>query len=254
MKFWSRTMTQAAGESPCTGRHNFVETLLNESEVRVVGSLVEKQVTTPDYYPLTLNALVNACNQISNRDPVVRYGEREVEEAVDTLRAKNLVYIFYGAESRVPKYKHMMREVYGLSPAELAVMCVLMLRGPQTVGEVRGRTGRLHEFAELREVEETLDALARRDEPLVVRLPRQTGREAARYAHLLSGPPAVEESEGAQPHGASRPSPPPQGHARAASPSHDGERVARLEAEVEDLRAEVAELRRQLEEFRRQFE
>jgi hypothetical protein len=224
-----------------------VETILNETEVRVAGSLVEKQVTTPDYYPLTLNALVNACNQISNRDPVVKYGERIVEDAVESLRAKNLVYIFYGAESRVPKYKHMMREVYTLSPQELAVVCVLMLRGPQTVGEIRGRTGRLHEFAELREVEETLDGLARRDEPLVLKLPRQTGRKDARYAHLLSGTPEFEEQgEEAAAHASTRPS----SSTRAA----EGERVARLEAEVEALRGEVAELRRQLEEFRKQFE
>ena len=224
-----------------------MQTPLNEREVRVVGSLVEKQVTTPDYYPLTLNALTNACNQISNRDPVVRYDEREVSEAVETLRERNLVYIFYGADSRVPKYKHMMREVYSLSPQELAVMCVLMLRGPQTVGEVRGRTGRLYEFAELREVEETLDALAHRDEPLVVKLPRQAGRKEARYAHLLSGPPGIEEAGEEQP-GHAAPRPP--SSTRAA----EGERVARLEAEVETLRTEVAELRRQLEEFRKQFE
>jgi uncharacterized protein YceH (UPF0502 family) len=221
--------------------------IINDVEVRVVGSLVEKQVTTPDYYPLTLNALVNACNQISNRDPVVKYDERAVEDAVDSLRTKNLVYIFYGAESRVPKYKHMMREVYTLSPQELAVMCVLMLRGPQTVGEVRGRTGRLYEFAELREVEETLDGLARRDEPLVFKLPRQSGRKEARYTHLLSGQPEFDESAEEQgAHAASR----PPSSARAS----EGERVARLEAEVEALREEVAELRRQLEEFRKQFE
>src|ERR1700755_1131861 len=111
-----------------------METTLNETEVRVVASLVEKQVTTPDYYPLTMNALVHACNQISNRDPVVQYDERRVEEAVDVLRLKNLVYIFYGAESRVPKYKHMTREVYTLSAPELAALCVLMLRRAQTVG------------------------------------------------------------------------------------------------------------------------
>jgi hypothetical protein len=224
-----------------------VETFLSEAEVRVLGSLAEKQVTTPDYYPLTMNALVHACNQISNRDPVVQYEERQVSEAVDSLRLKNLVYIFYGAESRVPKYKHMMREVYALSPRELAAMCVLMLRGPQTVGEVRGRTGRLYEFAELREVEETLDSLAGRDEPLVLKLPRQAGRKEARYAHLLSGTPAFEEpTEELSAQGASRPS----SSTRAA----EGERVARLEAEVEALRGEVAELRRQLEEFRKQFE
>src|SRR5215218_3912626 len=151
MKFWVAPETKR-------GDATDVETLLNEAEVRVLGSLAEKQVTTPDYYPLTLNALLHACNQISNRDPVVQYEERLVADAVDTLRAKNLVYIFYGAESRVPKYKHMMREVLGLSPPELAALCVLMLRGPQTVGEVRGRAGRLYEFADLREAEATLDA------------------------------------------------------------------------------------------------
>jgi hypothetical protein len=223
-----------------------VETLLNEAEVRVVGSLVEKQVTTPDYYPLTLNALVHACNQISNRDPVVHYDERTVTEAVDSLRAKNLVYIFYGADSRVPKYKHMAREVYSLSPPELAALCVLMLRGPQTVGEVRGRTGRLHEFTDLREAEETLEGLAQRDEPLVVKLPRQAGRKEARYAHLLSGPPAVEDEAEAQ-----TPSAAPRATSSRAA---DGERVARLEAEVERLSGEVAEMRRQFEEFRKQFE
>jgi hypothetical protein len=222
-----------------------VETLLNEREVRVVGSLIEKQVTTPDYYPLTMNALVHACNQISNRDPVVQYGEPEVADAVESLRAKNLVYIFYGADSRVPKYKHMAREVYGLSPAELAALCVLMLRGPQTVGEVRGRTGRLHEFADLREVEETLEGLARRDEPFVAKLPRQAGRKEARYAHLLSGQPVVEDEAEGQASAPSR---------AATSRGADGERVARLEAEVERLSGELAEMRRQFEEFRRQFE
>lgn len=207
----------------------------------MLGSLAEKQVTTPDYYPLTLNALVNACNQISNRDPVVSYDERVVTDAIEHLRGKNLVYIFYGSESRVPKYKHMMREVFSLSPAELAAVCVLMLRGPQTVGEIRGRTGRLHNFDGLMEVEATLDGLAGRDEPLVLKLPRQAGRKEARYAHLLSGMPAVEESvdEAA-----------PSAHARESS----GERIARLEAEVERLRGEFAELRRQFDEFRKQFE
>jgi hypothetical protein len=217
--------------------------LLNEVETRVVGSLAEKQVTTPDYYPLTMNALVHACNQISNRDPVVQYDERQVAEAVDSLRLKNLVYIFYGAESRVPKYKHMLREVLSLSPPELAALCVLMLRGPQTVGEVRGRAGRLHDFADLREAEAALEGLAQRDEPLVVKLPRQAGRKEARYAHLLSGPPVVEDE--------------PEGQTAAAAPrtrAGDTERVARLEAEVERLSGEVAEMRRQFEEFRKQFE
>ena len=211
--------------------------------MRVLGSLAEKQVTTPDYYPLTMNALVHACNQISNRDPVVQYDERQVEEAVDSLRLKNLVYIFYGAESRVPKYKHMMREVLSLSPPELAALCVLMLRGAQTVGEVRGRTGRLHEFADLREAEATLEGLSQRDEPLVVKLPRQAGRKEARYAHLLSGQPVVDEEAEAQP-----------ASAAPRTRAGESERVGRLEAEVERLSGELAEMRRQFEEFRKQFE
>ena len=220
-----------------------IETQLSEAEVRVLGSLAEKQVTTPDYYPLTMNALIHACNQISNRDPVVQYDERQVTEAVDSLRLKNLVYIFYGAESRVPKYKHMMREVLGLSPSELAALCVLMLRGAQTVGEVRGRTGRMYEFADLREAETTLEGLSLRDDPLVVKLPRQAGRKEARYAHLLSGQPVVEEE--AEPQTAS---------AAPRTRSGEAERVARLEAEVERLSGELAEMRRQFEEFRKQFE
>ena len=231
-----------------------METLLSEAEARVLGALAEKQVTTPDYYPLTMNALVHACNQISNRDPVVQYDERQVAEAVDSLRLKNLVYIFYGAESRVPKYKHMMREVLGLSPPELAALCVLMLRGAQTVGEVRGRTGRLYEFADLREAEATLEGLAQRDDPLVVKLPRQAGRKEARYAHLLSGPPAFEDEAEAQPAGAAQHS--SGGTARPSSTARAGdpERVTRLEAEVASMRGEIDEMRRQFEEFRKQFE
>src|ERR671916_2969867 len=169
-----------------------MDATLDEVEVRVLGALVEKQLATPDYYPLTLNALVNACNQISNRDPVVSYDEQTVERAVDSLRGKNLVYVFYGSESRVPKYTHVMTEIFRLSPPELAAICVLMLRGPQTVGEVRGRTGRLYNFADLAEVESTLERLAQREEPVVIKLPRQHGRKDARYAHLLGGTPAFE--------------------------------------------------------------
>ena len=139
---------------------------LNEIEVRVLGSLVEKQLTTPEYYPLTLNALTAACNQKSNRDPVVSYSDEDVTTAVDSLRDKNLVYLFYGSSSRVVKYKHMLPNVYDLSPPEVAVICVMMLRGAQTVGELRERSGRLFEFSNLAEVNETLDALIRRDEPL----------------------------------------------------------------------------------------
>lgn len=222
-----------------------MEAILNDVETRVLGALIEKQVTTPDYYPLTLNALVNACNQISNRDPVVSYDERTVAEALESLRAKNLVYVFYGSESRVPKYKHMAVEIFKLAPPELALMCVLMLRGPQTVGELRGRTGRLHEFASLAEVEAALEALAGRDdEPLVVKLPRQHGRKESRYAHLLSGAPEASEDDAAA----------AASSAATQLRSSSSDRVARLEAEVETLRSELAELKRQFDEFRRQFD
>ncbi len=219
--------------------------ILNEVEVRVVGSLIEKQLTTPDYYPLTLNALLHACNQIQNRDPVVSFDEQTVARAVETLREKNLVYVFYGSESRVPKYKHIMPEIFGLTPPELAVMCVLMLRGPQTVGEIRGRTNRLHEFSDLAEVETTLDGLSKKEpHVLVTRLPRQSGQKEARFAHLLAGEPPVEEQKAGAPRAE-----PAGGRARA-----EHERLARLETEVETLRGEVSELRRQLDDFRKQFE
>jgi hypothetical protein len=220
-----------------------VEALLNEVEVRVVGSLVEKQVTTPEYYPLTLNALVSACNQISNRDPVVSFDEQAVARALESLRAKNLVYVFYGSDSRVPKYKHMMTEIFRLSAAELAAVCVLMLRGPQTVGEVRGRTGRLYNFADLAEVESTLEGLAQREEPVVLKLPRQPGRKEARYAHLLAGTPAFEEAR-----------PEPRVEPAVREVRAENERLARLEAEVETLRGELADLRQRFDEFRKQFE
>ncbi len=220
--------------------------LLNATEVRVVGALIEKQVTTPEYYPLTLNALVNACNQISNRDPVVSFDEKTVARALESLREKNLAYVFYGSDSRVPKYKHIMTEIFKLSAAELAVMCVLMLRGPQTIGELRGRTSRLYEFADLVEVEKTLDGLAaaRDDGPLVAKLPRQAGQKDSRYAHLLAGEVTLEE----QPPRAPRREP------AVAEVHAENEKISRLEAEVESLRGEVAELRGQFEAFRKQFE
>lgn len=217
-----------------------MEALLNDVEVRVLGSLIEKQLATPDYYPLTLNALINACNQLSNREPVASYDEGTVELAVESLRARNLVYVFYGSESRVPKYKHVATEIFHLSSAELAVMCVLLLRGPQTIGEIRGRTGRLYVFTELSDVETTLDGLARREEPLVVKLPRQSGRKEARYAHLLSGAPVIDET-GEEPRA-------------AVAHSSTSDRVSRLESQVESLRAEVVEIRKQFDEFRKQFE
>lgn len=220
------------------------EYLLDDAEVRVLGSLIEKQLTTPEYYPLTLNALTHACNQISNRDPVVAYDEKTVLQALETLREKNLAYIFYGSESRVPKYKHVVPEVLHLTPPQTAVMCVLMLRGAQTVGEIRGRTGRLHEFGELSEVEATLEELIKSDSPaLVSRLPRQPGRKESRYAHLLSGPISAEVLESA-----------PRAESATRGVRGDNDKVARLETEIATLRGEVAELRQQFDDFRKQFE
>ena len=165
-----------------------METILSDIETRVLGSLIEKQVTTPEYYPLTLNALMLACNQKNNRNPVTSYSENQVADALESLREKNLAYVFYGSTSRVPKYKHVMPEVMHLSHPELALMCVLMLRGAQTLGELRGNGARLHEFSSLEEVEETLNKLITRDpDPLVARLPRQPGQKEGRFAHLLSG-------------------------------------------------------------------
>src|SRR6058998_1493045 len=146
---------------------------LTPNEARVLGSLVEKQITTPEYYPLTLNALTAACNQKNNRNPVTSYAESEIDDALFSLRDKNLAYVFHGSTSRVPKYKHVVPEVMHLSTPEVAAMCVLMLSGPQTVGEIRTRGHRLYEFSGLEEMEETLRGLMARDaEPFVMKLPR----------------------------------------------------------------------------------
>src|SRR5262245_27702025 len=167
---------------------------LTDIEVRVLGSLIEKQITTPEYYPLTLNALTAACNQKNNRNPVSSFTEGEVEEALYSLREKNLAYVFHGSTSRVPKYKHVMPEVYELCPSELAVMCALMLSGAQTVGEIRTRGSRLYDFSGLEEVEQTLHSLTTKEpELLVIKLPRQAGQKEARFAHLLSGEVHVEQ-------------------------------------------------------------
>lgn len=218
-----------------------MSTVLTETEIRVVGSLVEKQLTTPEYYPLTLNALTAACNQKSNRDPVMSLSETEIMAAVDRLRDENLVYLFYGSGSRTVKYKHMLPSVYELDPAGTAVMAVLMLRGPQTIGEIRERTGRMHEFGDLNEVQQTLDDLSRRDEPLIVKLERQPGQKEARYAHLLSGAVDVTKLAAAAERTTS-----------AGSASND--RIEKLETEVERLGSELAEFKAMFDEFRKQFD
>lgn len=222
-----------------------MEPTLNAIEVRVLSSLIEKQITTPEYYPLSLNALVNACNQKSNREPVVNYGEEAVEKALDSLRAKQLSRVIMEGSGRVPKYAHVFNQALRLTRPQVAVLCVLMLRGAQTIGEIRGRTGRIHEFKDLEEVEEVIRELQEREEcPLVCKLARQTGFKEPRYAHLLAGTPPAEADA---PMGAS-------GIAPDAHPDGKEERLAGLEEEVRTLRQELADLRRQFNEFRKQFE
>ncbi|HEY6805254.1 MAG TPA: YceH family protein [Pyrinomonadaceae bacterium] len=216
-------------------------TILSDIEVRILGALVEKQITTPEYYPLTLNALTLACNQKNNRHPVTSYREDQVAHAVETLREKNLTYVFYGSTSRVPKYKHVVPEVLHLKHAEVAVMCVLMLRGSQTPGELRSNGARLHEFGGLDEVEETLNGLINRDEPLVVRLPRQPGQKEVRFVHLLSGDVDVEAYVEAERTGPTT---------RRSS----NDQLEKLEQKVEALTSEVETLKKQFEDFRKQFE
>ena len=215
-------------------------TILSDIETRVLGSLVEKQVTTPEYYPLTLNALTAACNQKNNRSPVTSYSPDAVEQAMESLREKNLGYVFYGSTSRVPKYKHVVPEVLHLNAAELAIMCVLMLRGAQTPGELRGNGSRLYEFSSLDEVEQTLTGLMSRDgDPLVARLPRQPGQKEVRFAHLLNGEiPTDVEVESPAP--------------RRAAPSPD--RISVLEQEVVSLKSQVQDLQQQFDEFKKQFD
>src|SRR5881394_4314508 len=216
---------------------------LNPIEVRVLGALIEKQITTPEYYPLTVNALIAACNQKNNLNPVTSFGEGDIEDAVYTLREKNLVYVFHGSTSRVPKYKHVVPEVMHLSPPEVAAMCVLMLSGPQTVGEIRTRGYRLYEFSGLEEVEETLRGLAaREDDPLALKLPRQSGQKDARFVHLLSGAPDIEAMSESAP------------AERASRRAGDSDRVAALEQQVEGLIQQVAGLSEQFEAFKKQFE
>lgn len=218
-------------------------TILNDVELRVLGSLVEKQVTTPEYYPLTLNSLTLACNQKNNRNPITSYTENEVAQALESLREKNLTYVFHGSTSRVPKYKHVTPEVMHLSPPELALVCVLMLRGPQTTGELRANASRLHEFAGIEEVEATVNSLISHEpEPLVVRLPRQPGQKEARFAHLLAGAPSEEIIS--------------ETHVTKASSPRQGdrERIETLEREIAALTEEVQTLKQQFREFKKQFE
>jgi uncharacterized protein YceH (UPF0502 family) len=218
-----------------------MELSLTINEVRVLGSLVEKDITTPEYYPLSLNALVNACNQKSNRDPHMQLDESAVRDALEALHDRRMAGPAGGADSRVTKYEHRLQEVFNFTRAETAVLCVLLLRGPQTPGELRGRTDRLHRFETLDDVESALQKLMQRDPALVKVLPRQPGTKESRWVHLMSGEVAVAESSH-------------QSVAAMDGGSEVGERVARVEEEVAALRRELGEIKGQLERFRKQFE
>ncbi|MFY9559206.1 MAG: YceH family protein [Terriglobales bacterium] len=217
-----------------------MEFSLTETEVRVLGSLIEKDITTPEYYPLSLNALVNACNQKSNRDPVMQLDEGAVRDALSRLQERRLAGPAGGADSRVTKYEHRLQEVFNFTRPEIAVLCVLLLRGPQTPGELRGRTERMHQFEALDDVQSALQKLIQRDPALAKVLPRQPGTKEARYRHLLGGDVAVTAVEPVT--------------SMSDGNSGDGERVARLEEEVAALRRDVGEVKDQLERFRKQFE
>lgn len=214
---------------------------LNDIEVRVLGSLIEKDITTPDYYPLSLNALVNACNQKNNRDPVMTLDENTVRDALSSLQERRMAGPASGADSRVTKYEHRLQEVFNFDRREIALVCVLLLRGAQTPGELRGRAERMYRFETLDDVQSALQKLMDREPSLVRVLPRQPGTKEARYMHLFSGDyiPATTTSVAASSSDPAR--------------SSDDERMSNLEAAVSSLRSEVEELKRQFSDFAAQF-
>ena len=221
---------------------------LNETECRVLGALVEKEITTPEYYPLSLNALVNACNQKSNREPVMNLDEAAVRQALHSLDGQSLVRSVSASDSRVTKYEHRLQEAFNFYRHEVAILCVLMLRGPQTPGELRTRTERMHPFDDLSAVQSSISHLMKREPPLAKVLPRQPGTKESRYAHLLSGDVEIFE-------------PKSEVVAGASASSGDAERIALLEKEVAVLRhnladfeKEIADLRQQFAQFKKQFE
>ena len=217
---------------------------LTPIETRVLGALIEKDITTPDYYPLSLNALVNACNQKNNRDPVMTLDEAAVRGALATLQERRMAGPAGGADSRVTKYEHRLQEVFNFDRREIAIVCVLLLRGAQTPGELRGRTDRMYRFEALDDVVSTLDRLAQREPPLVRALARQPGTKEIRYMHLFSGEPPehLMQSQVARPSRATE------------EDSNSEQRIAALEQEVSRLRTELTEVQQQLASFRQQFE
>ena len=217
------------------------ELSLTDVEVRVLGSLIEKDITTPDYYPLSLNALVNACNQKNNRDPLMTLDDESVRNALSSLQERRMAGPAGGADSRVTKYEHRLQEVFNFDRREIAILCVLLLRGSQTPGELRGRTERMYRFETLDDVQSTLQRLADRQPSLIAVLPRQPGTKESRYMHLFSGgaPPAREITLTSR--------------AENSPQNSDDARIANLEAEVSSLKRVVEDLRRQVLEFTEQF-
>jgi uncharacterized protein len=212
---------------------------LDAVEARLLGCLIEKEITTPEYYPLTLNALINASNQKSNRDPVVTYEEDDVAEALDRLRQKQLITMLTGGGNRVPKYGHRLQERLNLGRREVALLCELLVRGPQTVGELKDRAGRMHRFTDSDEVERCLRALSERaGQPFVRVLPKLPGTKEPRWAQLLSSEPAVP------------------GHVELPPRSRSGsdDRISELEAEISELRQKILDLEQQFARFKQQFE
>lgn len=221
--------------------------ILNDVECRVLGSLVEKEITTPEYYPLSLNALINACNQKSNREPVMTLDEAAVRQALHSLDGQSLVRSVSASDSRVTKYEHRLSEAFNFYRHEIAILCVLLLRGPQTPGELRTRAERMHPFDDLTAVQSSLHHLMKREPPLVKVLTRQPGTKESRYAHLLSGDVASSGDVAA-----SSAQPLPTHEIPAASA--DGDRLARLEEQITTLQKDIADLRQQFAAFRKQFD
>ena len=211
---------------------------LTDVDVRVLGSLIEKEKTTPDYYPLSLNALMNACNQSSNREPVVHFDEETVTRSIESLRKRRLVRGIKGIDSRVTKFQHLVDDTFNLGAREATVLCLLMLRGPQTIGELKTRSARLSVFESHADIETVLNGLiAREGTSYVVRLPRRSGQKEVRYAHLLSGEVAFDAPD-----------------PTTVRVQADSERIGALEEGMEELKKEVSDLRTQHEAFRKQFE
>jgi uncharacterized protein len=221
-----------------------MEKKLNEIEVRVLGSLIEKEITTPDYYPMTINAITNACNQKSNRDPVMALDETTVLRTLETLRSKNMVGVMIGGGMRSQKYKHNFKTIFNISIQEMAILCTLMLRGPQTLGEIRTRTERMCNFENLEELEKwVMGLILREGEPLIMKLPRLTGQKEQRFIHLLCGEPDSESIDKMA-----------KQETAVLQVMAENERISLLENQVQNLKIELDDLKQLFIDFKKQFE